>query len=147
MHAAGNHNSAARDEPALSAVEGVSMVKHGYPSRADGAGAGTVEGAGDDAALGQTFALGMNELLKQSVGNVRVSVGTRDDRASYGASVRLSDKLTFQGNFQPASESRQEQSTNDLTGTLDYRVSRRWSLRTELGTSGGAFDLLWSHRY
>jgi hypothetical protein len=61
--------------------------------------------------------------------------------------VRLSDKLTFQGNFQPASESRLEQSTNDLTGTLDYRVSRRWSLRTELGTSGGAFDLLWSHRY
>jgi hypothetical protein len=59
----------------------------------------------------------------------------------------LSDKLTFQGSFQTASESNLEGSTNDLTGTLDYRFSRHWSLRTELGTSGGAFDLLWSHRY
>lgn len=102
----------------------------------------------DAGAIGQTFSLGINELLRNSLGNVAVSVGTTaDDRASYSASVRLSEKLTFQGSFQPASESNLEESTNDLTGTLDYRFSRRWSLRTELGTSGGAFDLLWSHRY
>lgn len=105
-------------------------------------------GGGDEAALGQTFAFGINELLRESLGNVAVSVGTTpDDRASYSASVRLSDKLSFQGNFQPASDSNLEESANDLTGTLDYRFSRHWSLRTELGTSGGAFDLLWSYRY
>jgi autotransporter translocation and assembly factor TamB len=110
---------------------------------------GTAEGGpADEAALGQTFALGINELLRESLGNVAVSVGTSsDDRASYSASVRLSDKLSFQGNFQPASDTNLEESTNDLTGTLDYRFSRNWSLRTELGTSGGAFDLLWSYRY
>ncbi len=135
-----------RDDRGLQDVERFYLIT-GNTARADPIGPGFNDG-GDDAALGQTFALGVNELLRESVGNVRVSVGTtRDDRASYSASVRLSDKLTFQGNFQPASESRLEQSTNDLTGTLVYRVSRRWSLRTELGTSGGAFDLLWSHRY
>jgi hypothetical protein len=81
------------------------------------------------------------------VGNVAVSVDTTsDDRASYSASVRLSDRLSFQGSFRPPSETNREEST-DLTGTLDYQISRRWSLRTELGTTGGAFDLLWSHRY
>lgn len=110
---------------------------------------GSADGSpADEAALGQTFALGINELLRESLGNVAVSVGTTsDDRASYSASVRLSDKVSFQGNFQPASDTNLEQSTNDLTGTLDYRFSRNWSLRTELGTSGGAFDLLWSYRY
>ena len=44
-------------------------------------------------------------------------------------------------------ETKRDESTSDLTGTLDYQISRRWSLRTELGTTGGAFDLLWSHRY
>jgi hypothetical protein len=111
------------------------------PALAAGAGA-------EGAAIGQTFSLGINELLRDSLGNVAVSIGTTpDDRASYSASVRLTDKLSFQGSFQPGSESNLEESTNDLSGTLDYRFSRRWSLRTELGTSGGAFDLLWSHRY
>lgn len=105
-------------------------------------------GPADAAALGQTVALGINELLRESLGNVAVSVATTaDDRASYSASVRLSDKLSFQGNFQPASDTSREESANDLTGTLDYRFSRHWSLSTELGTSGGAFDLLWSYRY
>ncbi len=105
-------------------------------------------GPSTQGAIGQTFSLGINEILRDSLGNVAVNIGTTsDDRASYGTSVRLSDKLSFTGSFQPASASNLEESTNDLTGTLDYRFSRRWSLRTELGTSGGAFDLLWSHRY
>lgn len=136
-----------RDDRGLEDVERFYLLT-GNAARAAPTGPSFDEGANEDAAIGKTFALGVNELLKESVGNLRVSVGTtHDDRASYGASVRLSDKLTFQGNFQPASENRDEQSANDLTGTLDYRVSRNWSLRTELGTSGGAFDLLWSHRY
>jgi hypothetical protein len=107
-----------------------------------------VDQAGDRTALGQTFALGINQLLRGSLGNVAVSIGTTPDaRASYSASLRLSDRLFFQGSYSPASENSRAQTTNDLTGTLDYQISRSWSLRTELGTTGGALDLLWSHRY
>jgi hypothetical protein len=134
-----------RDDRGLQEVERFSLITGG----AAGDGRELANGAAaDSGALGQTFSLGINELLRNSLGNVAVSVGTTaDDRASYSASVRLTDKLSFQGSFQPGSESKLEESTNDLTGTLDYRFTRRWSLRTELGTSGGAFDLLWSHRY
>ncbi|HTV19023.1 MAG TPA: translocation/assembly module TamB domain-containing protein, partial [Polyangiaceae bacterium] len=134
-----------RDDRGLQEVERFYLLTGGAMPE----GRSVAEGnRADSGAIGQTFSLGINELLRNSLGNVAVSVGTTaDDRASYSASVRLSDKLTFQGSFQPASENNLEESTNDLTGTLDYRFSRRWSLRTELGTSGGAFDLLWSHRY
>jgi hypothetical protein len=134
-----------RDDRGLQDVERFYLITGG--ALADGPRA-TDGNAAEAAALGQTVSLGINELLRNAVGNVAVSIGaTADDRASYSASVRLTDKLTFQGSFLPASENSLEESTNDLTGTLDYRFSRRWSLRTELGTSGGAFDLLWSHRY
>jgi translocation-and-assembly-module (TAM) inner membrane subunit TamB-like protein len=134
-----------RDDRGLQDVERFYLITGG--ALAEGP-RGTDGNAAEAAALGQTVSLGINELLRNAIGNVAVSIGaTADDRASYSASVRLTDKLTFQGSFLPASENSLEESTNDLTGTLDYRFSRRWSLRTELGTSGGAFDLLWSHRY
>ncbi|HWO12453.1 MAG TPA: translocation/assembly module TamB domain-containing protein [Polyangiaceae bacterium] len=134
-----------RDDRGLQDVERFYLITGGAP--ADG-GLPSEGNAAEAAALGQTFSLGINELLRNSLGNVAVSIGTTsDDRASYSASVRLSDKLTFQGSFLPASVSNLQESTTDLTGTLDYRIGRSWSLRTELGTSGGAFDLLWSHRY
>jgi hypothetical protein len=134
-----------RDDRGLQEVERFFLITGGSMPEGSAVADG---GRADSGAIGQTFSLGINELLRNSLGNVAVSVGTTaENRASYSASVRLSDKLTFQGSFQPASESSLEESTNDLTGTLDYRFSRRWSLRTELGTSGGAFDLLWSHRY
>lgn len=135
-----------RDDRGLQDVERFYLLT-GSTARPEAGPGATASGSGEGAVLGQTVALGVNELLRESLGNVAVSVGTRDDRASYSASVRLSDKVTFEGRFQPGSENNLEQSTNDLTGTLDYRFSRSWSLRTELGTSGGAFDLLWSHRY
>jgi len=120
----------------------------GGPSPGAGAVASSLAGTnGGEVALGQTFSLGINQLLRESVGNVAVSIGTSDDRPSYSASVRLSDRLTFQGSFRPPSEAKREETTSDLTGSLDYQISRRWLLRTELGTTGGAFDLLWSHRY
>lgn len=134
-----------RDDRGLQEVERFYLITGGAVSEGQQLADG---GAADAGALGQTFSLGINELLRNSLGNVAVRIGTTsDDRASYSASVRLSEKLSFQGSFQPASQSNLEESTNDLTGTLDYRFTRRWSLRTELGTSGGAFDLLWSHRY
>lgn len=136
-----------RDDRGLQDVDRFYLLT-GSPEPGLGAGAGARMGEAGDAALGQTFSLGINQLLRESVGNVAVSVGTTaDDRASYSASVRLSDRLSFQGSFRPASESKRDENSSDLTGSLDYQISRRWSLLTELGTTGGAFDLLWSHRY
>jgi translocation-and-assembly-module (TAM) inner membrane subunit TamB-like protein len=139
-------NVTTRDDRGLDDVERLYLITGGS---SDTQSAELGDGsASEAAAIGQTFALGINQFLRESLGNVAVSVSTtEDDRARYSASVRLTDKLSFQGNFRPASASNPEQSTNDLTGTLDYRFTRRWSVRTELGTSGGAFDLLWSHRY
>jgi hypothetical protein len=137
-----------RDDRGLQDVERFYLLTGG-PSPGAGAVANSLPGTNrGEAALGQTFSLGINQLLRESVGNVAVSVGTTsDDRPSYSASVRLSDRLSFQGSFRPPSETKREENTSDLTGSLDYQISRRWSLRTELGTTGGAFDLLWSHRY
>ncbi|MET0411384.1 MAG: translocation/assembly module TamB domain-containing protein [Polyangiaceae bacterium] len=103
-------------------------------------------------AIGQTFAsLGINELLRNSLGDVSLRVGTAsDNRTTYTASVRLSNKLWLEGNFSPGtgqSNASADTQSQAFTGTLDYRLSQSWSLRTELGTAGGAFDLLWSHRY
>ncbi len=135
-----------RDDRGLQDVDRFYLLT-GSPEPARGAGASARTGEGD-AALGQTFSFGINQLLRESVGNVAVSVGTTaDDRASYSASVRLSERLSFQGSFRPATERNRDENGSDLTGSLDYQISRRWSLRTELGTTGGAFDLLWSHRY
>ncbi|MEY4547650.1 MAG: hypothetical protein RL685_3845 [Pseudomonadota bacterium] len=136
-----------RDDRGLQDVDRFYLLT-GSPGANVGSGAGTRANEAGDAALGQTFSLGINQLLRESVGNVAVSVGTTaDDRASYSASVRLSDRLSFQGSFRPASETKRDENSSDLMGSLDYQFSRRWSLRTELGTTGGAFDLLWSHRY
>jgi hypothetical protein len=99
-------------------------------------------------AIGQTLQrLGVNQLLRESLGDVSVRIGaTADQGTSYTASVRLSDRLWFEGNVLLGAESARR-SSEQVSGTLDYRFTNRWSLRTELGTSGGAFDLLWSHRY
>ncbi|MEY2935881.1 MAG: hypothetical protein RL033_6630 [Pseudomonadota bacterium] len=136
-----------RDDRGLQDVDRFYLLT-GSPGANVGSGAGARANEAGDAALGQTFSFGINQLLRESVGNVAVSVGTTaDDRASYSASVRLSDRLSFQGSFRPASETKRDENSSDLMGSLDYQFSRRWSLRTELGTTGGAFDLLWSHRY
>ncbi|HKO90116.1 MAG TPA: translocation/assembly module TamB domain-containing protein, partial [Polyangiaceae bacterium] len=64
------------------------------PGATSGAINSSESGISDRAALGQTVSLGINQLLRKSVGNVAVSVDTStDDRASYSASVRLSDRL------------------------------------------------------
>jgi hypothetical protein len=137
-----------RDDRGLQDIDRFYLLTGNTTAMASSGAANSSEsGLNDRAALGQTFSLGINQLLRKSVGNLAVSVDTTaDDRASYSASVRLSDRLSFQGSYRPPSETNREEST-DLTGTLDYQISRRWSLRTELGTTGGAFDLLWSHRY
>jgi hypothetical protein len=137
-----------RDDRGLQDVERFYLLT-GNSSSSTGSGIGVLaEANAGEGALGQTFSLGINQWLRQSVGNVAVNIGTTsDDRPSYGASVRLSERLSFQGTYQPPSETKRDENGSDLKGSLDYQISRRWSLRTELGTTGGAFDLLWSHRY
>jgi hypothetical protein len=140
-----------RDDAGLDEPQRYELLA-GAASTGDSREATDSRGTAAAIAIGQTFAsLGINELLRNSLGDVSLRVGTAvDNRTTYTASVRLSNKLWLEGNFRPGTEQTNasaDAQSQAFTGTLDYRLTRNWSLRTELGTAGGAFDLLWSHRY
>ena len=70
--------------------------------------------------------------------------------SSYTAAVRLSESVWFEGTYRNRLE--QQQNTTgtdpvDVSGTVDWRFQRNWSLRTEVGTMGTGMDLLWQYRY
>lgn len=93
-------------------------------------------------------ALGVNELLSDSPLEIRVET-TAQSRPRYTAAVRIRPNLWFEASTYQQSQ-RTPGSANDrsvFSGTVDYRFTRRWSLRTEVGNSGGAMDLLWQYRY
>jgi autotransporter translocation and assembly factor TamB len=108
---------------------------------------------GEEGAAAKTVALQstlqqLNGLLGQSAVELRVG-STSEARPRYTAAVRVREDLWFE-----ASTYQQSQSANDpsnyrsvVSGTVDYRFTRKWSLRMEAGTTGGALDLLWQHRY
>jgi hypothetical protein len=53
----------------------------------------------------------------------------------------------FEGSYKALSASEQTDEGDALTGTVDWRFRRDWSLRTELGNLGTGVDLLWQYRY
>jgi hypothetical protein len=111
--------------------------------------AGTGEESSDPGAAGglNAAAFGVNELLGDTLRDVELRIDPSES-ASYGAAVRVTDRLWFEGRYQ-----RDETAasiggpSNIVTGAFDYRFARKWSLRSELGNAGGTFDLLWQHRY
>jgi hypothetical protein len=90
----------------------------------------------------------LNRLFGQSPVELRVG-STSESKPRYTAAVRIRENLWFEASTykqtQDASGAASDQSV--VSGTIDYRFSRKWSLRTELGTMGGALDLLWQRRY
>jgi hypothetical protein len=104
--------------------------------------AGRVGAAGVGAA-----ALGLNELFGGSLRDVEIRLDPGEN-ASYTAAVRLNDKLWLEGSYQHNDTTiTYGEPSNVVTGALDYRFMRNWSLRTELGNAGGTVDLLWQRRY
>jgi hypothetical protein len=109
-----------------------------------GGGTATVLGGG-------VQALGFNELLGESVGNVelRVDAGEEaEDDPSYAAAVQIGPNLWFEGGYQRSGDSSLNRDETDVfSGTVDYRFRESWSLKTRLGNAGGGVDVLWQHRY
>lgn len=92
-------------------------------------------------------AFGVNELLGDTLRDVELRIDPSEN-ASYGAAVRVTDRLWFEGRYQrDESAASVGGPSNIVTGAFDFRFARKWSLRTELGNAGGTFDLLWQHRY
>jgi autotransporter translocation and assembly factor TamB len=124
---------------------GGSSSEQSSSSESDSGGAGA---AGAMALGSGVAALGVNQLLSDNPVEIRVET-TSEKLPRYTAAVRIRPNLWFE-----ASEYQQSQSgvggqndRNVVSGTIDYRFTRRWSLRTEAGTAGGAMDLLWQYRY
>jgi hypothetical protein len=93
-------------------------------------------------------AFGANELLGDALSDdVELRIDPAEN-ASYGAAVRVTDRLWFEGRYQRDEAAASVGGpSNVVTGAFDYRFAKKWSLRTELGNAGGTFDLLWQHRY
>jgi hypothetical protein len=75
---------------------------------------------------------------------------TVDERtyATYTAAVQISDEIWFEGSYKAAqTENTAEQQNQAVSGTVDWRFRKNWSLRTEVGTIGAGLDLLWTYHY
>lgn len=90
----------------------------------------------------------LNRLFGQSPVELRVG-STSEAQPRYTAAVRVRENLWFEASTYQQSDYTGGSSSdrNVVSGTIDYRFSRKWSLRTEAGTVGGALDLLWQHTY
>jgi autotransporter translocation and assembly factor TamB len=142
---------ALRSEPPLPEAQVFALLLGGSsteaPAATDPTNANTNNGAGA-VALGSGVAIGVNQLVANSPVEVRVE-STQQNRPRYTAAVRIRENLWFEASeYQQADyETNGTTDRNVISGTVDYRFTRRWSLKTEIGTAGGALDLLWQYRY
>jgi hypothetical protein len=89
----------------------------------------------------------VNQLLSNNPVQVRVET-TSESLPRYTAAVRVRENLWFEAStYQQTGGATTGNERNVFSGTVDYRFTRRWSLRTEVGTAGGALDLLWQYHY
>jgi hypothetical protein len=130
-------------DPARSEAEIQALLLGGGASES-----GDAQGAG--VGYGADF---VSELLADTnLPHVELRTGSEtaaDDRryATYTAAVQISDEVWFEGSYKALSASEQTDEGDALTGTVDWRFRRDWSLRTELGNLGTGVDLLWQYRY
>lgn len=115
-----------------------------------GASSDETSGSGARAAAGGV-ASAFNALFADSLFGVEIRTTTYEDKASYTAAVQVSDNVWFEGTYRASTVEGGQASTGadpvDLSGTIDWRFRRNWSLRTEIGTLGTGLDLLWQYRY
>jgi autotransporter translocation and assembly factor TamB len=140
---------ALRSDPPMPEAEVFALLFGGgaTPDNATAPGTNTGSSAAGAAAL-QGPVQQLNRLFGQSPVELRVG-STAESRSRYTAAVRVRENLWFEASTYQQSEYVAGGSTqrNVVSGTIDYRFTRKWSLRTEAGTAGGALDLLWQHRY
>ncbi|HEX4338058.1 MAG TPA: translocation/assembly module TamB domain-containing protein [Polyangiaceae bacterium] len=140
---------ALRSDPPLPEAEVFALLLGGS-SDTDSTAVGTqsnAAGAGA-VAIGSGVAMGVNQLVANSPVEVRVGT-TEQNQPRYTAAVRIRENLYFEASEYQQADYGSTSSTDRsvYSGTVDYRFTRRWSLKTEVGTAGGALDLLWQYRY
>jgi hypothetical protein len=141
-----NANVSLTSNPARSEAEIMALLFGGGSSSDETSAARTRESAGAGAA-----ATAFNTLFADSLGgNVELRTATDENKASYTAAVRISESVWFEGTYRNRLEATQDTAgtePTDVSGTIDWRFRRNWSLRTEVGTLGTGLDLLWQYRY
>lgn len=129
-----------RSEPALPEPEVIALLL-----------GGTGEGASALATGGGVGASLFNQLFADTpLGRLELRTGaTEEGQARFIAAVQISDRVWFEATYQqPGNQSVNNPSdVPGVSGTVDWRFHRNWSLRTELGSLGAAADLLWQYRY
>lgn len=91
--------------------------------------------------------LGLGGLMGDQI-QLGATDGSTDKSRGYSASFKISDDLWFEANYQKDSgDSLTQKEATNISGTLDYRFQRNWSLRTRVGTTSGSLDIAWQHRY
>jgi hypothetical protein len=95
----------------------------------------------------------VNELLADTnLPHVELRTGSEssgEDRRyqTYTAAVQISDQVWFEGSYKALSTTETTEQGDAVSGTVDWRFKRDWSLRTEIGNIGTGVDLLWQYRY
>jgi hypothetical protein len=117
-------------------------------------GGGTTGDSGEAQSAGVGYGADFaSELLADTnLPHVELRTGSEaatDDRKyqTYTAAVQISDEVWFEGSYKNLSETDTTEQGDALSGTVDWRFRRNWSLRTELGNIGTGVDLLWQYRY
>jgi hypothetical protein len=71
-----------------------------------------------------------------------------DEGAIYTASYRLGERVIVEGNYQEAQATGVDSTTAGGVGaSVDWRMTKNWSLRGQLGTIGTGVDLVYQYRY
>lgn len=125
-----------------------------------GGGEGSTEGSAADPALG-AGATALSEVLgntalkgvelragveRQQSNTQSVQLASNEWR-SYAAAVPLSDDVWFEGSYKTEERATASEARAGFAGTIDWRFSQNWALRTELGELGTGLDVLWHYRY
>lgn len=116
-------------------------------------GTGSSEGGGaavTGAGLGASL---FNDLFSGTpLDRVELRASTEAERENYTAAVQVSDSVWFEATYKSSNSSQTSgpgaaDAPSGISGTVDWRFHRNWSLRSELGTLGAGFDMLWQYRY
>lgn len=80
---------------------------------------------------------------------LRKTAGKDDSAATYTAAYRLNERVIVEGNYQEASSSGSDggDDSGNMGAAVDWRISKSWSLRGQLGTIGTGVDLIYQYRY
>ncbi len=140
-----------RSDPPLPEPEIIALMLGGVSTTGEATqkSSNTADGSSAVNLGGGVAAIGMNELFADSLGGVELRTdGTSNAAPSYTAAYRASSKVYVEGTYQSADTAGIDDSVRaGVSGTVDFRFLPNWSLRTQIGTTGTALDLIWQYRY